>query len=501
MKRSLEALHWDNSFARLPEAFYQRITPTALPRPRLVAFNADVAELLDLDPGDACRPELVAAFNGDVPLPGTAPLAAIYAGHQFGVWVPELGDGRAILLGEVVNSRHQRWDVQIKGAGLTRFSRMGDGRAVLRSTVREYLAGEAMHGLGIPTTRSLAIIGSDAPVYRERVETAALLVRIAPTHVRFGSFEVFASRGQDALVRRLADYVIEQYFPHLLALPEDERYLAWLGTVIDRTARLMAGWLSVGFAHGVMNTDNMSIVGVTLDYGPYGWMDAFDRGFIPNHSDPAGRYAFDQQPRVGLWNCARLAEAILPLLGAAAPGTEAHQSVLARLDAYRGVFENEFDRLMRAKLGLTSVEADDPGLVADLLGVLHDSRADYHRFFRALSRYQPGIDSHESHRELHALVDRTDQLADWLARYDARLSREATGAATRHERMLAVNPRYTLRNWMAQEAITAAESGNFQPIEDLRRLLAAPFDEHPEFERYAGPPPAWASELEVSCSS
>ncbi|HEY8061916.1 MAG TPA: YdiU family protein, partial [Gemmatimonadales bacterium] len=326
MKRPLESLGWDNSFARLPESFYQRVTPTPLPNPRLVALNPGVADLLDLDASEGCRPGLVAAFNGDVPLPGSAPLAAIYAGHQFGVWVPQLGDGRAILFGEVVNSRHQRWDVQLKGGGLTRFSRMGDGRAVLRSTIREYLGGEAMHGLGNPTTRSLAIIGSDAPVYRERVEGAALLVRVAPTHVRFGSFEVFASRGQDALVRQLADYVIEQYFPNLLTLPEHERYLAWLGTVIDRTARLMAAWLSVGFAHGVMNTDNMSIVGITLDYGPFGWMDAFDRGFIPNHSDPAGRYAFDQQPRVGLWNCARLAEAILPLLGAALPDAPEHQA-------------------------------------------------------------------------------------------------------------------------------------------------------------------------------
>ncbi|MGH7593030.1 MAG: protein adenylyltransferase SelO, partial [Gemmatimonadales bacterium] len=365
------------------------------------------------------------------------------------VWVSELGDGRAILLGEVVNSRHQRWDVQLKGAGPTRFSRMGDGRAVLRSTVREYLAGEAMHGLGIPSTRALAIIGSDSPVYREQAETAAVLVRVAPTHVRFGSFEVFASRGQHTAVRQLADYVIGMHFAQLLTLPLAERYAAWFREVVDRTARLMAAWTATGFAHGVLNTDNMSILGISLDYGPYGWMDGYDRGFIPNHSDPAGRYAFDQQPRVGLWNCARLAEALLSLFDPEPDEAARDAAIVTALESYRATFEIEMDRLMRAKLGLTSTETGDVALVADLLGLLHDTRADYTRFFRALSRYVPGHDSRGIRPDLSLPGEVSDheRLAAWLARYAQRLRRDAAEALARSERMLRTNPKFVLRNW------------------------------------------------------
>lgn len=503
MLRPLEDLRWDNSFARLPEAFYQQVSPTPLPDPTLVAFNPDVAALLDLDPREGGRREFVAALNGELALAGTQPIAAIYAGHQFGVWVPELGDGRAILLGEIVNSRHQRWDVQLKGAGLTRFSRMGDGRAVLRSTVREYLAGEAMHGLGISTTRSLAIIGSDAPVFREQVETGAVLVRVAPTHVRFGTFELFASRGQDAALRQLADYVIDMHFAHLLTLPAPARYVAWYREVVARTARLMAAWTAVGFAHGVLNTDNMSILGISLDYGPYAWMDAYDRGFIPNHSDPAGRYAFDQQPRVGLWNCARLGEALLPLLDQDVPAASRGTAVVAALEEYRGTFEAEMDQLMRAKLGLVGTEASDVVLVADLLALLHDTRADYTRFFRALSHHAAGDSARDVQRNdaLRAEVPALERLTAWLARYTQRVLRESIDVAARRGRMLGTNPKFVLRNWMAQEAIAGAQAGNYAPIEELRRLLQTPFDEHPAAERYAERPPEWAREIAVSCSS
>jgi len=484
----LEGLRWDNSFARLPETFFQRVRPTALPQLTLVAFNADAAALLDLEADAGSRPAFLAALNGDLAIPGTAPLATIYAGHQFGVWVPELGDGRAILLGEVIGRQHQRWDVQLKGAGPTRFSRMGDGRAVLRSTIREYLAGEAMHGLGIPTTRSLAIVGSDAPVYREQVETAALLVRLAPTHVRFGSFELFASRGMIDAVAQLADYVIDMHFTHLLTLPVPQRHAAWYREVIDRTARLMAAWTATGFAHGVMNTDNMSILGLTLDYGPYGWMDAYDRGFIPNHSDPGGRYAFDQQPRVGLWNCARLGEALHSLVS--------EDDTVSALESYRATFELEMDRLMRSKLGLTTTEPTDVALVAELLGILHDGGVDYTRFFRALSRYTVN-----NAAAVLAEVADADRLNAWIGRYAQRLLREDSDDTLREVRMLRANPKFVLRNWMAQEAITNAESGNFERIEELRQLLKTPFDEQPEHDRYAEKPPAWAREIAVSCSS
>ena len=484
----LDDLNWDNSLSRLSDPFYQLVQPTPLPAPYLVAFNPDAAALLGLSPDAAVRTDFLPSLNGERTMPATRPLATVYAGHQFGVWVPELGDGRAILLGEVIGPDHRRWDVQLKGSGPTRFSRMGDGRAVLRSTIREYLGAEAMHGLGIPSTRSLAILGSDAPVYREQVETAAVLVRLAPTHVRFGSFELFASRGMTEAVARLADYVIDMHFAHLLMLPAAERYAAWYREVIDRTARLMAAWTAAGFTHGVMNTDNMSILGLALDYGPFGWMDGYDRGFIPNHSDHGGRYAFDQQPRIGLWNCARLGEALASLVS--------EEAAIAALESYRATFEHEMDRLMRAKLGLATTEPGDIALVADMLGMLHDTRTDYTRFFRALSRYAAGKGA-----SLRAEVGDGERLDAWLARYTQRLLREDSVDAARHAQMLRANPRYVLRNWMAQEAIAKAQDGEFGLIEELRVLLATPFDEHSEAERYAAIPPKWANEIALSCSS
>jgi uncharacterized protein YdiU (UPF0061 family) len=491
VQRPLEALRWDNSYSRLAAAFFERVAPTPLPDPYLVAFNRDAAALLELDPAEAARPGFLAALNGDRTLPGTTPIATIYAGHQFGVWVPQLGDGRAILLGEVVTDEHARWDVQLKGSGPTRFSRMGDGRAVLRSTIREYLAGEAMHALGIPTTRALAIFGSDAPVYRERVETAAVLVRLAPTHVRFGTFQLFASRGQHDAVTQLADYVIEHHFPDLLKLPARERYAAWYAEVVDRTARLIARWTAVGFSHGVMNTDNMSVLGLTLDYGPYGWLDGYDRGFICNHTDEIGRYAFDQQPKVGLWNCARFGEAILTLMS--------EETALAALDAYRHVFEAEIDALMGAKLGFGVAEPDDLALLTDFLALLQRTHADYTRTFRALSRYTAADPA--TLLPLRAEVSEVDALDAWLARYTARLDREQSVTAERHSGMLAVNPKYVLRNWVAQEVITNAEARNYDKIEEVRLVLAAPFDEHRAFEHYAAAPPEWARHIAVSCSS
>jgi hypothetical protein len=486
-----DQLVWDNSFAHLGDRFSERVCPTPLPAPRLVTINPDAAALLDLDTSPATSMALIAAANGEMIPSQATPLASLYAGHQFGVWVPQLGDGRAILLGEVVNQRHERWDVQVKGSGVTRYSRMGDGRAVLRSTIREYLACEAMHGLGVPTTRALLIATSDAPVYREQTETAALLIRLAPSHIRFGHFEVFASRSDTDALRRLADYVIEMHFAPLLTLPLAQRYAAWYREVVDRTARLVAMWTATGFAHGVLNTDNMSIVGITLDFGPYGWLDEYQRDFICNHSDPDGRYAFDQQPRVGLWNCARLGEALHTLV----PAPDA----LAALESYRMTFEGEMDRLMRSKLGLAISEPEDIGLTAAVLGLLHDARVDYTRFFRALSTWSPGDAA--ARALLHAEVADGARLDAWLAAYAQRLRRESSRDVERHQRMLRANPRYVLRNWMAQDAIVNAQAGNYQLIEELRQLLATPFDGRPGSERYAERPPAWAREIAVSCSS
>ncbi|MEQ1626103.1 MAG: protein adenylyltransferase SelO, partial [Nitrospira sp.] len=311
-RRALETLSFDNSYARLPESFHAKLNPTPFSSaPYLISFNRAAAELIDLDPAEASRPEFAGVFGGSLLVPGMEPLAMLYSGHQFGVYVPQLGDGRAILLGEVQNDRGEKWDLQLKGAGMTPFSRDGDGRAVLRSTIREYLCSEAMHGLGIPTTRALCIVGSDHQVYREQVETGAVVLRMAPTHVRFGSFEVFYYRKQHEQLKVLADYVIAQHYPHLVEV--SDKYARFFTEVVERTAKLIAQWQAVGWAHGVMNTDNMSILGITLDYGPFGFIDDYDPGFICNHSDHNGRYAFNQQPYIGLWNLSCLAQALLPL--------------------------------------------------------------------------------------------------------------------------------------------------------------------------------------------
>lgn len=484
----LDALRWDNSFARLPELFHQRVAPTPVPAPYLVAWNDAAAAMLGLEGDPATDPALLDVLAGNRVMAGMEPLAAIYAGHQFGVWVPQLGDGRAILLGEVVAPGGAHWELQLKGAGMTRFSRMGDGRAVLRSTIREYLAGEAMQGLGIPTTRALAIVGSDLPVYRETTETAAVLSRLAPTHVRFGSFELFASRRMAAEVRQLADYVIGHDFPHLLTRPAAERHAAWYHEVVQRTARLMAAWTAVGFQHGVMNTDNFSITGLSIDYGPYGWMEAYDPGWICNHSDHAGRYAFGQQPMVGLWNCSRLGEALYPLV--------AEADALAALEAYRGTFDAALGDRFRAKLGLTTAMPDDAALVGAWLALLARTRADHTRSFRALSHWMP--DDPATQASLEAEVPDAEGLATWLARWQARLVAEGRDHAARRAAMLATNPKYVLRNWVAQDAIDNAMTGNVARVDELRRLLATPCDEHPAMARYAMP---GSEEIVVSCSS
>ncbi len=477
-------LPFDNSYARLSPAFYEVVDPSPLPDPYLVAFNPDAAALLELDPTEASTAELLRYLSGAGHLPGSEPIAQVYAGHQFGVWVPRLGDGRAILLGEVRNARGESWDLHLKGAGQTRYSRHGDGRSVLRSAIREYLASEAIHGLGIPTTRALAVVGSDLPIQREAVETAATLLRLAPSHVRFGSFQYFAALGATDRVRELADYVIGRHFAELTGAPD--RYRAFFGEVCQHTARLMAQWMAAGFAHGVMNTDNMSVLGLTLDYGPYGFLDDYDAGFICNHTDTEGRYAFAQQPGVGMWNCARFGEALLSLIDL----DKAQQE----LGTYWHAFVPEYERLMRAKLGLLTEREEDAALVRDLLSLLQAEQADYARFFRGLGKFKSAGGE-------RATEDGTAAYGAWASRYAARLGAEGSLDAERAERMRRVNPKYVLRNWIAQEAIKRAQEGDFALIEQLRRLFAAPYDEHPGMERFAEPPTAEDREIAVSCSS
>lgn len=483
-------LPFTNLFAQLPERFYQRVQPTPVPDPTLAAFNPDAAALLDLDPAAATDPEFLAWVAGNRVPEGADPLAMAYAGHQFGVFVPQLGDGRAILLGGVTNRRGEHWEVQLKGSGQTRYSRFGDGRAVLRSTIREYLGSEAMAGLGIPTSRALAIAASDLAVQREAVETAAVLVRLAPTHVRFGSFEFFASRRQDDAVRELADWVIAQFHPELMG--RAERYAEWFQEVTVRTARLIAAWMAAGWSHGVMNTDNMSILGLTIDYGPFGFLDGYDSGFICNHSDHAGRYAYDQQPAVGLWNLTRLAEALLSVN----PEAEA----LVALNQYQSVFHAEYLRLMRAKLGLATEEEDDASLIWALLEVLQQGKVDYTRLFRMLGTFDSSAGA-----ESAALRQEAGHLGSfdaWAGRYGERLRREGSVDGGRRVRMDGVNPAYVLRNYLAEQAIrTARDDGDFSEVARLHQLLRDPFTEQPGMERYLATPPDWGRELVVSCSS
>lgn len=491
----LDQLNFENTFARLPDSFHSRLHPTPLPAPYLVSFNANAAQLIDLDSAETSRADFAEHFTGNRLLPGADPLSMLYAGHQFGHFVPQLGDGRAILLGEIRNRAGELWDVQLKGAGITPYSRQGDGRAVLRSSIREYLCSEAMHGLGIPTSRALCIVGSDEEVYRERIESAAVLTRLAPSHVRFGSFEVFFSRDQHEQIATLADYVIARHFPHLA--DDADKYRLFLNEVTRRTARLMAQWQAVGFSHGVMNTDNMSILGLTFDYGPFGFMESYDPGYICNHSDPRGRYAYDQQPQVGLWNLACLAQALSPLI----PTEQAH----AVLDGYAPAYHRHYAELMGAKLGLGNNSDDDIHLVGSLLEIMHASRIDYTNLFRSLGNFDTSADAaNDTLRD--QFIDRASfdgaAFDAWAAAYRARLQQQPGTDSERKARMDAVNPKYILRNYLAQNAIDQAEKNrDYSEIDRLLKLLGKPFDEQPEMESYAAAPPDWAQQIEVSCSS
>jgi uncharacterized protein YdiU (UPF0061 family) len=490
IRRTLETLSFDNSYARLPEAFYAKLNPTPFSEPPyLVSANPDGAGLIDLDPDEMRRPEFAGVFGGSLLVPGMDPLAMLYSGHQFGVYVPQLGDGRAILLGEVKNERGERWDLHLKGAGLTPFSRDGDGRSVLRSAIREYLCSEAMHGLGIPTTRALCIVGSDEKVYREQIETAATIVRMAPSHVRFGTFEIFHYRKQHEHLQRLADYTIEQHFPQLGSAPD--RYFRFFQEVVRRTARLIAHWQAVGWAHGVLNTDNMSILGLTLDYGPYGFMDDYDAGFICNHSDHNGRYAFNQQPYIGLWNLSCLAQTLLPLA--------AKEELKAALDDYMPSLTAHYQQLLRAKLGLCESRADDEALVHDLFSLLQGSRVDYTGFFRELGGFRIEVASTQQ-----ALRDRfldPGRFDGWAGRYVDRLRSEGRRDDERRSDMNFINPKFVLRNYLAQAAIEKAQQKDFAEIDRLLAILRDPYAEHPGMESYSAPPPNWGKHIVVSCSS
>lgn len=495
-------LRWVNTYAGLGEDFHSALLPRPLPSPHWIAASTPAARQLGWPADWWARPDLRAAevFSGNALWEGMQPVATVYSGHQFGVWAGQLGDGRALLLGEV-ETPDGSMEIQLKGSGLTPYSRMGDGRAVLRSSIREFLCSEAMHALGIPTTRALCLTGSPQPVRRETVETAAVVTRLSPSFVRFGHFEHFAHHDQLPQLRRLADFVIDRHYPD--CRDADRPYAALLSEVARRTARLMARWQAVGFCHGVMNTDNMSILGLTIDYGPFGFLDAFDPGHICNHSDHQGRYAYARQPNVAFWNLHALAQALLPLISQAGEaGDEASDEALEALEPYKTVFPAELEAHMAAKLGLTEVRPGDRELIDDLLRLMARDRSDFTITFRRLAGFSttapPEDGLNAPVRDL--FIDRAGFDA-WASRYRARLLAQDLPDAQRALRMNRTNPRYVLRNHLADVAIRQAQAGDFSELHRLQGVLERPFDEQPEHAAYADFPPEWAQTIEVSCSS
>ena len=492
-----DELPLSNSFAALPPAFYTRLMPTPLPAPYFVASSAQAAALVGLDPALLATDDFIHLLTGNRVAARSQPLSAVYSGHQFGVWAGQLGDGRAILIGEL-NGPAGPMELQLKGAGLTPYSRMGDGRAVLRSSIREFLCSEAMAALGIPTTRALCITGSDQGVMREAVETSAVVTRMAPSFVRFGSFEHWFYRDKPEQLKALADYVIYTYYPELAGEPNP--YQALLAEVTRRTARLIAQWQGVGFMHGVMNTDNMSILGLTLDYGPFGFMEAFDSRHICNHTDQQGRYSYENQPQVGHWNCYALGQALLPLVGDVDDAQQA-------LGVYQPEFARALDEILHAKLGLATVLEQDRALFDAMFKLMQAGHVDFTRFFRALGNLRTDLADDAAEQSPHPDSALRDMFIErgafdsWAVQYRQRLRAENSVDSERKAHMDSVNPKYVLRNYLAQVAIGKAQAKDFSEIGKLLSVLERPFDEQPENESYAALPPDWASHLEVSCSS
>ncbi len=476
----LEDLHVSMPYLELEDEFHDKTAITPLKKPYLISYSPDAAEILGVEIDEESS-FLVEIMNGTKHLKGSEPFSMCYAGHQFGYFVPRLGDGRAINLGTTDNG----WNLQLKGAGPTLYSRQGDGRAVLRSSIREYLMSEAMCGLHIATTRALALIGSDHDVARERWEKGAVVLRMSTSWIRFGTFEYFYANKQFDKLEALADYVIAESYPHLKE--KEDAYFLMFEELVDRTALLLAKWQGVGFNHGVMNTDNMSIAGLTIDYGPYAFLDDYDFDYICNHTDTQGRYAFGQQPGVAQWNLSMLMRALSSLVN-----MERMQEALGK---FAELYSAYYLGFMRKKLGFSVEDEDDLPILRWLFGIMQQEQIDYNYFFRLLSRYDGDKTA------LLTLCSLEQPLSDWLDHYEARLAKEGSESGLRHKQMLVTNPKYVLKNYMLQYAIDKAERGDHSGVEELLTLARAPFDEHPEMESFAGVSPKSVKNLKLSCSS
>ena len=473
---------FDNTYARLPDRFFARLPPTPVPAPRLIGLNDILTRHLGLDPEALSSPKGVEILAGNQLPAGAEPLAMAYAGHQFGTWVPQLGDGRAILLGEVIGRNGVRYDIQLKGAGRTPFSRMGDGRAVLGPVLREYVASEAMAALGIPTTRAAAAVTTGELIMRETLLPGAVLTRVAQSHVRVGTFQFFAARGDVEALRLLADHVNARHYPE--AAEAERPYRALSDAVIARQADLVAKWLLIGFIHGVMNTDNMSIVGETIDYGPCAFMDTYHPETVFSSIDHMGRYAYGNQPRIAHWNLSCLVQALLPLLNKdeEAAVREAQEAV----GAFPALFEAAWLRGMRHKLGFLEERAGDLALAQDLLNRMAEGNADFTLTFRRLCDVAgagPGADG-----PIRSLFDNPATFDGWAAQWRRRLTEEPRDDEERRAAMRAVNPAFIPRNHLVEEAINAALEGDLIPFDDLLTVLSTPYEDQPAFARYADPP-------------
>ncbi|MDP9009149.1 MAG: YdiU family protein [Pseudomonadota bacterium] len=481
-----------SSYAGLPERFFARVAPTPVAGPRLVKLNHALAAELNLSLASLDAGALGAMFSGNTMPVGAVPIAMAYAGHQFGHFVPQLGDGRAILLGEMRDQSGVRRDIQLKGCGRTPYSRSGDGRAALGPVLREYLVSEAMYALGIPTTRSLTAVTTGEAVQRDTIVPGAILTRVAASHVRVGTFQYFAARGDVAAIQILADYVIERHFPHLAL--DKTPYLALLAEVVSRQASLIAAWMHVGFIHGVMNTDNMAVSGETIDFGPCAFLDAFDPATVFSSIDEGGRYAYGNQPHAAAWNLARFAETLLPIIDPnPARSVELATEVVSTFSAH---FADCWLAGMRRKLGLATNEEGDRGLVDDLLDAMHRHQADFTLTFRGL------CDAAAEQREPRAGVFGARHFDDWVQRWRARLSRESMTPMARAEAMRLVNPAYIPRNHRIEQMIDAAiESADFAPFEEFSAVLSHPFRDQSGLAAYASPPQPSERVLQTFCGT